>query len=331
MSREIYDLVIIGGGPHGINLASLCVENSKKTLVIESGEICNMAKRLPDDFKLASLDYKLLGMSDGSLEVTAIEFFNYFNNLVKEKKIEVATNTSIENISILQDGIFSIKTNLSSFLSKNIVVSTGKHSRFKRIRAHSDGIRNLKYSFYSGYRDFNITVIGGGNGAANFISNNIKNNKITWVFRKEKSDCINRIFNRPSLIGESIQKWRSEIGASLDDGFNIVFEDKSEVMDVFDNSIVLKNGKRIDHDVCHVFIGYETDTSIFNIFNKNQKPILLKKIGYEFGTNIDRVYLFGTIAGECIFGDKGGKKVIDLRDSYGACNDIYKKIFEREQ
>ncbi|MBN2767847.1 MAG: NAD(P)-binding domain-containing protein [Campylobacterales bacterium] len=190
--NEIYDLIIVGGGPGGIGVA---VESKilgiKKIMIIEKG--CNHSqtirkfykdqKRVDKDWQGKSVE--LLGnidFKDGTKEST----LNYFDSLLDNHLIEAKFNCEVDSVKKEND-LFMIVTTCGTFTSKNIVISVGKMGK-PNMPAYSIPLSLKTIVNFNLDRCGNgesILVVGGGDSAVEYACELSKTNEVTLTYRRD--------------------------------------------------------------------------------------------------------------------------------------------------
>lgn len=152
---NIYDIIIIGGGPAGLTAAVYGLRAGKKVLVIEKGTFGGQITSSP---KVENIP--------GFVSVTGNEF--------AEKLIEQTMNLGLdveccEALGIIDEDIKTVKTDEGDFYAKSVIVATGTKHRLLGIEKEEEFIGN-GISFCAVcdgafYEDKTVAVIGGGNSA----------------------------------------------------------------------------------------------------------------------------------------------------------------------
>ncbi|MDR1460109.1 MAG: NAD(P)-binding domain-containing protein [Campylobacteraceae bacterium] len=196
--QNLYDVIIIGGGPAGIGAA---VESSilgiKNILLIEKGDNHSQTiRKFYKDNKRVDKDYKgqeinlegNIQFMDGNKEST----IDYFDTLLDQEKIDTAFNNEVESIEKAND-IFRVSTSKTGYLSKIIIIAIGRMGRpnkpdYKIPLSISDKV-NFNLDKCSQGED--ILVVGGGNSAAEYAIGLSNGNKIILNYRKDKFTRLN--------------------------------------------------------------------------------------------------------------------------------------------
>ena len=152
---NLYDIIIIGGGPAGLTAAIYALRANKKVLVLEKGTFGGQITSSP---KVENIP--------GFVSVTGNEF--------AEKLIEQAMNLGAdveccEALGIINGDIKTIKTDEGDFFAKAVIIATGTKHRLLGIDREEEFIGN-GISFCAVcdgafYEDKTVAVIGGGNSA----------------------------------------------------------------------------------------------------------------------------------------------------------------------
>ncbi len=152
---NLYDIIIIGGGPAGLTAAIYALRANKKVLVIEKGTFGGQITSSP---KVENIP--------GFVSVTGNEF--------AEKLIEQAMNLGAdveccEALSIENGDVKTVKTDEGDFFAKALIIATGTKHRLLGIEREEEFIGNgisfcavCDGAFYEGKT---VAVIGGGNSA----------------------------------------------------------------------------------------------------------------------------------------------------------------------
>ncbi|HJV34351.1 NAD(P)-binding domain-containing protein [Geomonas sp.] len=179
---QIYDVIIVGGGPGGIAAAYLCHKQGLSHLLIESGKAVfhgisttypegknvypSKPKDDPEPFMVEEL-------RPPDKPVTVEKYIQYVQHFVQHEGLNVVTETQFENIETARDHQRVITTK-GTFLARKILLAFGS-SIPKELSVYGDAKMVAKSlddpKKYVGLRTL---VIGGGNSAADVIISILK-------------------------------------------------------------------------------------------------------------------------------------------------------------
>lgn len=224
----VYDSIIIGKGPAGIQAALYMKRANLNVLVIgKDGGSLEKAEKIENFYGQENVvsgkelidkginQVKKLGVEVLTDEVVGIEFFDGDNGV------------GFENVEELDIQIFKVKTLKNEYISKTVLVATGINRRAPLIDGVTDFEgRGVSYcaicdGFF--YRDKEIAVIGNGDYAISEVEALMPiTNKIT-ILTNGKDEVLTRDKN----IRCNTKKISAIVGANKVE--KVVFKDDSEI------------------------------------------------------------------------------------------------------
>ena len=123
---EIFDIIIIGGGPIGLNCALEAEKHQLKYLVIEKGTIGNSLYHYPLYMRFFSTAEKL--------EIAEIPFITtspkpgrqdaleYYQGIARQRNINIKLYEKV--LKVCKNQFFEVETSRQTYLAKNVVIAT---------------------------------------------------------------------------------------------------------------------------------------------------------------------------------------------------------------
>jgi len=220
--KEIYDIVVIGGGPCGIATVVEAKESGfKDVLLLEKGDNHSQTiRRFYKDNKRVDKDYKgqdstlhgIVAFDNGTKEST----LDYFDKLLDSDAIDTMFNCEVESVTKKED-FFNVHTAKGDFKAKNVVISIGKMGRPNKpsykIPPSLNSVVNFNLDGCSAGEK--IIVVGGGNSAAEYAIELSEKNDVTLNYRREKFSRLNEINEEILLKLSNAGKLKLKLGVDI--------------------------------------------------------------------------------------------------------------------
>lgn len=202
--EQIYDMIIIGGGPAGYTAALYAARAGLNTLVIEKIAPGGQMGLTDIIDNYPGFDEGIDGFTLGMKMQAGAERFG--------------AKTVYSNVTeaILNDKTKKITTDSGIFFSKTVVIATGANPRELGIDGEEKLIgKGLHYCAHCDgrfYKGKNVLVVGGGNSAvsdASYLSNLAE--KVTIVHRRDTLRAT-KIYHEPLMKAKNIEfMWNSAV------------------------------------------------------------------------------------------------------------------------
>jgi thioredoxin reductase (NADPH) len=191
MINEIYDLVIIGGGPGGIGaVVEAKVLGLGRVMLIEKTEnhshtirkFYKDKKRVDKDWKGQSVELEgNVEFADGTKEST----LDYFDYLLDDEVIDSRFNCEVLKVEKSND-IFTVETSDGAFRSKNVIVSIGRMGKPNKpsYKIPASIRSQVGYNLDKCGNGENVLVIGGGDSAVEYACDLSDTNRVTLTYRR---------------------------------------------------------------------------------------------------------------------------------------------------
>ncbi len=196
--ENIYDLIIIGGGPGGIGSAvEAKVLGLEKVLMIEKTDnhshtirkFYKDKKRVDKDWQGQEVELEgNVEFVDGTKEST----LDYFDKLLDDEIIDTRFNCAVESVK-KEEGIFHVISGCGEDLAKNVIISIGRMGKpNKPSYKIPPSLRSqINFNLDKCGNGENILVVGGGDTAVEYACELSETNEVVLNYRR-------KMLNRPN-------------------------------------------------------------------------------------------------------------------------------------
>ncbi|WPO81796.1 YpdA family putative bacillithiol disulfide reductase [Chryseobacterium sp. JJR-5R] len=293
---EILDILIIGGGPIGLNCALEAKRNNLSYLIIEKGTIVNSLYHYPlymrffstaDKLEIAGIPFISAAPKPGRQE--ALE---YYQGIARQKEINIHLYEKVLHIT-KKDGTFEIETTKSKYRAKNAVISTGFYDIPNLMDIPGEHLPKVKHYYTEPYpyARQKIVVVGSSNSSVDAaLETYRKGAEVTMIIRH-------------SEISGNVKYWvKPDIENRIAEG-SIKAHFNSQLLEVRENSVIFKNEKgeisEIENDFVLAMTGYLPDFDFLKNSGIELQGDCLNPL-YDpetMETNVKNLYLAGVVCG----------------------------------
>jgi thioredoxin reductase (NADPH) len=220
--QQVYDLVIIGGGPGGIGAAvEAKISGLDSILMIERGDNHSQTiRKFYKDNKRVDKDYKgqvielegHIDFTDGTKEST----LNYFDSLLDNEEIDTAFKSEVESIK-KESGEFYITTATNGYKAKNVIIAIGTMGKPNKpdYKIPPSLKSRVNFNLDKCSQGEKILLVGGGNSAAEYAIELSKSNTVTLNYRREQFSRLNEINEQMILEYNGQERLRLRLGTDI--------------------------------------------------------------------------------------------------------------------
>ncbi len=322
MSKNSYDVLIIGAGPIGLTCGIEAVKNKLSHIIIEKGCLVNSIFHYPTNMTFFSTSERLeIGevpfVSHGD-KPTRREALEYFRRVKNSWNLNVHTYEKVININNTADG-FEIESDKEKYFCKNLIIATGFFDKPNYMNIPGENLQKVKHYFDEAhpYAYLKLAVVGAANSAVDVaLETYRRGSEVTMVIREDR-------------IKDNVKYWvKPDIDNRIKEG-SIKAYFTSVITEVRENEIDIKTPDEkitIENDFVFAMTGYHPDHDLLrnagiNILEQNDMTPRFDPETFE--TNVNGIYLAGVVCS----GTDTGKWFIE-NSRYHAVN-IFKHIVNK--
>lgn len=292
---ELYDVLIVGGGPIGLACALEAKKNNLKYIVIEKGTVVNSLYNYPL--------YMTFFSTADRLEIDEIPFITtkpkpgrqdaleYYQGIARQKEINIRPYEKV--IKIQKSTFFQVETSKQVYFAKNVVIATGFYDIPNMMDIPGEDLPKVKHYYTEPYPYAfqNVVVIGSSNSSVDAaLEIYRKGGNVTMIIRNNE-------------ISKSVKYWvKPDIENRIKEGSIRAFFG-AELLEVKPYSVVFKTEKgeiqEIENDFVLAMTGYLPDFEFLknigiDLKGECQNPYYNPE---TMETNVDGIYLAGVVCG----------------------------------
>ncbi|MGB7785169.1 MAG: YpdA family putative bacillithiol disulfide reductase [Salinimicrobium sp.] len=296
-SENIYDVLIVGGGPIGLACGLEAKKKGLSYVIIEKGCLVNSLYNYPTNMTFFSTSEKLeiddIPFISNKPKPGKQEALEYYRRIATSNHLNIHLFEEVKKVDSSEEGLHQVETNKRSYTSKNVIIATG----FYDIPNYLDipGEDLPKVAHYYGDPHFYATqktiVVGASNSAVDAALE---------IYRK--GGDVTMVVRGPA-IGERVKYWvKPDIDNRIDEGsIRAVFN--AEIKEIKENEVVVssKEGDQtIENDFVLLLTGYRPNFEFLKSIGIKLSEDGRKIPAYDedtMETNVPGIYLAGVICG----------------------------------
>jgi len=259
MSNSL-DLVIIGGGPIGLNCAIEAKKAGLNYIILEKGVLVNSLYNFPTNmifFSTSNLleigEVPFIAHND---KPTRRESLEYFRRVLDSWDLNIKLYTEVKSMRAGEGGLYQIETTKGAFSAKSIIVATGFYDTPRLLNIPGEGLPMVSH-FYNDPHPFvgqKLLVIGAANSACDVaLETYLKGADVTMAIREEE-------------IYPRVKYWiKPNIENRIKDG-SIKAYFNTTVKEIKEKEVILvtpEGEKIIENDFVLAMTGYKPNYKLF--------------------------------------------------------------------
>lgn len=200
-----YDVVIIGGGPIGLNCAIEAKKAGLSYIVLEKGVLVNSLYNFPTNMTFFSTSNLLeiggvpfIAHNDKPTRREALE---YFRRVQESWGLKINLYTEVKSMSHNGE-VYQVLTTKGTFEALNVIIATGFYDTARKLNIPGEDLKKVKH-FYDDphpYVDQKVLVIGAANSACDVaLETYYKGAEVTMAIREAEIYPKVKYWIRPNI------------------------------------------------------------------------------------------------------------------------------------
>lgn len=295
--KEIYDVLIVGGGPIGIACGLEAKKKGLRYVIVEKGPIVNSLFNYPINMQFFS--------SSERLEIAEIPFISkeakpkrnealeYYRRIVTSNNLNIRLFEKIEDVEKLSDGHFEIRSEKHVYHSRNVIIATGFYDIPNKIGVPGEELPKVSHYYKDPhfYASQKLVVIGASNSAIDAALE-------TW----RKGAEVTLVIRGPE-VGQRVKYWvRPDIINRIEEG-SIKAYYNSNVTEIRPREVVIDSPEGeviLENDFVLALTGYKPNFAFLQSLGIRLSDDAKKFPEYDpetMETNVPGLFLAGVICG----------------------------------
>jgi len=294
--EEILDVLVVGAGPIGLACGIECEKAGLNYVIVEKGVLTNSLYNYPLNMTFFSTSDKLemggIPFMSVSHKPTRTEALEYYRRVVQKWKLNIRLYEEVKTLDKKED-IFEIVTAKGTYLTKNIIISTGFYDLPNLMNVPGEDLPKVSHYYkepwpYIGQK---IMVVGGANSAVDVaLETWRKGADVTMVLKNDGIDA-------------NVKYWvKPDIENRIKEGSIKAFSN-SMIKEIRETEVVITTSdgeKVIENDFVLAMTGYVPNFSLLNQLGVELSLDEKRQPCYDQTnqeSNIPGVYLAGVVCG----------------------------------
>jgi thioredoxin reductase (NADPH) len=296
MKTNIFDVIIIGGGPIGLACGIQAKKAGLKYLILEKGVLVNSLYNYPVNMTFFSTSERLeignVPFVSNNNKPTRSEALEYYRRIVTSFDLDIHLFEEVRDVKKSKN-YFNIISSKSSYRAANIVIATGFYDIPYLLDVKGEKLPKVKhyYDDLHYYAFQNVLVVGAANSAIDAaLETWRKGANVTMVIRGDK-------------ISERVKYWvKPDIENRIKEG-SIKAYFNSEIKEIKEKEVDISTPDgivTIDNDWVLAMTGYQPNLAFIKNLGVELSEDGVCRPTYNetnYESNVKGIYLAGVVCG----------------------------------
>jgi len=296
MTNNVYDVLIVGGGPSGIACAAAAKQRELSHIILEKGSIAESIQKYPQGMTFFSTAENIavgdVPFTIDQPKATREQALNYYRMVIEYHRLNMKLFTKVTVVKKQPDYFEVTDDQGAKYYARNVVIATGYFDIPRKLEIPGEDLPHVS-SYYREpypYMHRKVVIIGGGNSAIGAALELYRHGvDVHLIVRQEELKKTAKYWVLPDILNRIKE---GSIKASF----------QHQVLEITEGHLLVENiqtGERQNLHADHVLIltGYIADTAFLQSCGVEvQKETLVPTFNAEtYETNVDGLYLCGTV------------------------------------
>lgn len=249
MEEKLFDCLVLGGGPAGMNAALYATRGNVKTAIIDISSLGGQP-----------VNYLEIENYLGFPTIEGWELADKFEQHLSKFNVEIFSNEEIQKIDLISE-IKTIETLKAIYKAKTVILATGANASKLGIKGEKEltgnGVSYCAVCDGAFYRNKTVLVVGGGNAAVE-----------EGMYLTKFADKVYIMHRRNQLRADKIVQQRAFQNEKVEFLFDCVpleiLDENGKVAKVLYKNVKTEEVKTLDVQGVFPYIGFSPNTEHFN-------------------------------------------------------------------
>jgi thioredoxin reductase (NADPH) len=296
MSEQLYDIIIIGGGPIGLACGLQAKKAGLNYLIIEKGTLVNSLYNYPVNMTFFSTSERLeiggIPFVSNNAKPTRNEGLEYYRRVAVSGGVHIKLFEEVHDVK-KANGNFTVITAKQQYDTSNIIVCTGFYDIPYLLNVKGEELKKVKHYYKDPhfYAFQKVLVVGAANSAVDAaLETWRKGAQVTMVIKND-------------TISDRVKYWvKPDIENRINEG-SIKAYFNSTVVEIRENEVDINTPEgliTIENDWVLAMTGYQPNLTFLRKLGIILSDDAVCKPTYSdenYETNVKGIYLAGVICG----------------------------------
>ena len=296
MENNIFDVLIIGGGPIGLACGLEAKQAGLQYIILEKGCLVNSLYNYPANMTFFSTSERLeigeIPFVSNNAKPTRAEALEYYRRVAMSKHLNVKLFEKVERVHRKEDA-YEVTTNKSTYVARNVIVATGFYDVPVLMNVPGEHLPKVTHyyqepHFYAGQK---VLVVGANNSAVDAaLETWRKGAEVTMVIRGDEVGSRVKYWVRPDIVNrikEGSIKAYFESSIAAIHPYSVDIQTPSGIESIENDWVIAMTGYQPNFEFLrNIGIELSADEKLYPTYNIETQE-----------SNLPHIYLAGVVCG----------------------------------